>query len=118
MTLAAFLSAVSLALQHVGDALARHRPDPPPMRSAVASFYGYGGAATGACGALYADGLANRTLPCGARLVVCAARCSGAVVDDRGPYVAGRDFDLSLSLAQAIGFDFAAGVERIRWRRR
>jgi rare lipoprotein A (peptidoglycan hydrolase) len=96
-----------------GDPEPRHEP---PMREAVASFYDYGGAATGACGPLRADGLANRTLPCGTRLVVCAARCRRAVVDDRGPYVWGRDFDLSTSLASAVGFDFVRGVETIRWR--
>jgi hypothetical protein len=68
------------------------RPE-PPMREAVASFYDYGGAATGACGPLRADGVANRTLPCGTRLV-----------------------DLSASLAGAVGFDFVRGVQTIRWR--
>lgn len=94
-------------------------PHPHPVYlPAVASYYDYGGAATGACGALRADGVANRTLACGTRLVICAARCAPAVVDDRGPYIAGRDFDLSVSLAQAVGFDFDAGVTSIRWRRR
>ena len=96
-----------------GDPEPRHEP---PMREAVASFYGYGPGATGACGTLYPNGLANRTLPCGTRLVVCARRCVRAVVDDRGPYVWGRDFDLSTSLAGAVGFDFVRGVQTIRWR--
>jgi rare lipoprotein A (peptidoglycan hydrolase) len=116
--LAIIAASVSVGMRDVGRAVARHRPDPPPFESAVASYYDYGGASTGACGALRADGVANRTMPCGLRLTMCAARCAPATVDDRGPYVAGRDFDLSLSLAQAIGFDFGAGVATIRWRQR
>jgi rare lipoprotein A (peptidoglycan hydrolase) len=46
---------------------------------------------------------------------LCAARCVVAVVDDRGPYVYDRLWDLSASLAAAIGFDFGAGIASIRW---
>jgi rare lipoprotein A (peptidoglycan hydrolase) len=92
----------------------RHRRrDVDPFATAVASWYDYAGATTGACGALYSNGVANKTMPCGLRLVICAARCASAVVDDRGPFVAGRDFDLSASLAQDVGF---VGVGPIRWR--
>jgi coenzyme F420-reducing hydrogenase gamma subunit len=97
-----------------------HRPrprKPEPMHTALASFYDYGRATTGACGPLLRDGVANRTLPCGTRLVMCAARCASAVVDDYGPAAwTGRDFDLSVSLAGAIGFDLSAGVGTVRWR--
>lgn len=93
----------------------RRRPD-PPFHTAVASFYGYGGATTGACGALQSNGVASRTLPCWTRLTMCAARCAVAVVDDRGPYVGGRDFDLSVGLAESIRFPMSAGVAPVRWR--
>jgi rare lipoprotein A (peptidoglycan hydrolase) len=94
------------------------KPDPPPpMNRALASFYDYGNASTGACGPLLTDGVANRTLPCGTQLEICAARCSPAVVDDRGPTAwTGREFDLSVSLAGAIGFDLSAGVGTVQWR--
>jgi len=56
--------------------------------------------------------VANKTLACGTRVRVCADagghpshRCANAVVEDRGPYVAGRDWDLNIAVAQAIGFD-------------
>lgn len=61
----------------------------------------------------YAMGVANRTLPCGTRLVVCFVRCVQAVVFDRGPYVWPRSMDLSQQVAQAVGFD---GVATVRYR--
>jgi len=117
-------STVGLALQDAGIEInvpvaphhRRQHKRRPRYQVAIASWYGYGGAVDGACGQLQADGVANKTLPCWTRLVICATRCAGAVVDDRGPFVPGRDFDLSLSLAQAIGFDFYAGVTPVRWR--
>ncbi len=57
-------------------------------------------------------GVANKTLPCGHWLTVCAARCLRVRVIDRGPFVAGREFDLTIATARAIGF--TAGVGPIR----
>jgi rare lipoprotein A len=88
------------------------------MHPAVASYYGVadsGGPL--ACGGNLTSstlGVANRTLPCGHRLRVCARRCLMVRVIDRGPYVAGRDFDLTEATARAIGFDMLAGVGPIR----
>lgn len=52
-------------------------------------------------------GVANKTLPCGTKVRVCLDR-SGPCIDvrvvDRGPYVAGREFDLTEATARAIGF--------------
>jgi rare lipoprotein A (peptidoglycan hydrolase) len=107
-----------IAILILGLVMVGEIPPPPPRphwERAVASFYGYGGASEGACGELRADGVASRTMACGTRLVICAGRCATATVDDRGPYVAGRVFDLSESLASAAGFPFAAGVATVRW---
>jgi rare lipoprotein A len=46
---------------------------------------------------------AHPYLPFGTRLEVCYTDCVVVRVTDRGPYVAGRDLDLSQGAAQAIG---------------
>jgi rare lipoprotein A (peptidoglycan hydrolase) len=60
-------------------------------------------------------GVAHRTLPCGAQL---AFRHDGHTVTvpviDRGPYVAGRDFDLTPAAAGRLGVD---GVTAVEWHR-
>jgi rare lipoprotein A len=75
-------------------------------REAGASWYNDGG--NTACGFHAHYGVANRTLPCGTTV---AFRYNGrsvtAIVDDRGPYVGGRDWDLNQNTAAALGF---AGV--------
>jgi rare lipoprotein A len=49
---------------------------------------------------------AHRTLPLGTRLLVSYRRESVRVtVNDRGPYVAGYDIDLSLAAAREIGLN-------------
>ncbi len=81
------------------------------LPSAGASwFYDAGGTA---CGTHYAVGVAHRTLACGTRVMLCALRCAVAVVEDRGPYVAGRDWDLNPGAKAAIGF---GDVGLVRWR--
>ena len=51
---------------------------------------------------------AHRTLPLGTRLRVSLGGESVVVtVNDRGPYVAGRDLDLSLAAAQDIGLTYS-----------
>jgi hypothetical protein len=72
-------------------------------RPAGASWYNDAGHT--ACGFHAQYGVANRTLPCGTKV---AFRYNGrsvtATVDDRGPYVGGRDWDLDQSTATALGF--------------
>jgi len=82
-----------------------------------ASWYGpgfYGN--TTADGTVYTDTIilvANKTLPLGTKVAInYNGRTVVAPVKDRGPYVAGRDFDLSAGLAAALGF---SGVQTIRW---
>ena len=72
----------------------------------VASWYNDAGDT--ACGYHAGLGVANRTLPCGTRVTFhYGSRTVTAVVDDRGPYVGGRDWDLNQNTAAALGF---AGV--------
>lgn len=86
---------------------------PPPMQSAVASWYSLDG--VGACGMGAQAGyhVANKTLACGTRLEICRSSCVTAEVADRGPYVAGREFDLNVNVRNAVG---CAGVCVVRYR--
>jgi rare lipoprotein A len=69
----------------------------------VASWYDDGGST--ACGYHAGLGVANRTLPCGTRVQIrYGGRTVSAVVDDRGPYVGGRDWDLNQDTAAALRF--------------
>jgi rare lipoprotein A len=69
----------------------------------VASWY-YDGGATG-CGFHAGLGVANKSLPCGTHVTFgYGGRTVTAVVDDRGPYVGGRTFDLNQNTAAALGF--------------
>jgi len=53
---------------------------------------------------------AHPYLPMGTELEVCYASCTVVRVNDRGPYVGGRDLDLSQAAAEEIGLT-AAGVD-------
>jgi rare lipoprotein A len=69
----------------------------------VASWYEDGG--TTACGFHATYGIANKSLPCGTHVRLRRGnRTVTATVDDRGPYVYGRDYDLDQSTAAALGF--------------
>jgi rare lipoprotein A len=76
----------------------------------VASWYeDYG---TTACGYHAGYGVANRTLPCGTRVRLrYGGHSVTATVDDRGPYVYGRDFDLNQTTAAALHFGGVGTVE-------
>jgi rare lipoprotein A len=78
-------------------------------REAAASYYGpglYGGGL--ACGGTLQPGtlgVASKTLPCGARVkLLYRGRAITVPVVDRGPYVAGRDFDLTAATRERLGF--------------
>jgi peptidoglycan lytic transglycosylase len=69
----------------------------------VASWY-YDGGNT-ACGFHAGLGVANLSLPCGTRVRIrYGGRTVTATVDDRGPYVGGRSWDLNQGTAAALGF--------------
>jgi len=76
-------------------------------RLAEASWYGGGGSL--ACGGSLTSatlGVANKTLPCGTLVTLhYHGRTVRVPVVDRGPYVAGREFDLTEATKQALGFD-------------
>lgn len=82
---------------------------PPPIEHAIASWY-YDAGNT-ACGFHAGMGVANRTLPCGTRVTFYfGGRSVNAVVDDRGPYVYPREWDLNQTVAGALGFTGVATV--------
>jgi hypothetical protein len=68
-----------------------------------------------ACGVLYTRtvvGVANRTLPCGTLVAFSyAGRTVVAPVIDRGPYVAGRLWDLSGGLCTALRHCFTGSIK-------
>lgn len=80
-----------------------------PARAEIASIYGGG---DGLCGHRTASGerfnctamtAAHRTFPFGTHLVVCHDGCVTVRINDRGPWVRGRQLDLSPAAAHAIG---------------
>jgi rare lipoprotein A len=77
----------------------------------MASVYG---GRDGYCGSRTANGervncsamtAAHRRLPFGTRVRVCHGKCVTVRINDRGPFVRGRDIDLSPAAARAIGLD-------------
>jgi rare lipoprotein A len=78
-------------------------------RRADASYYGPGLYGNGvACGGTLMPGtlgVANKTLPCGTRVKLrYRGRTLTVPVIDRGPYVAGRDYDLTEATRERLGF--------------
>ena len=83
---------------------------PHPSHAAVASWYAPG---DGSAGGRTASGerftgrdltAAHRTLPFGTQVRVChGSACVVVRINDRGPFVRGRDIDLSRAAAAAIG---------------
>lgn len=96
----------------------------PPVvwRKAVASMYDpalggiNGNPNGGACIGRAKDmpfTVAHKTLPCGTAVVIKGPKGSAPTfVADRGPFVAGRDFDLRRAVADAVGLP---GVGPIEW---
>jgi hypothetical protein len=79
------------------------------FRQAGASYYGPGLYGNGvACGGTLMPGtlgVANKTLPCGTRVKLrYHGRSVTVPVIDRGPYVAGRDYDLTEATKLRLGF--------------
>jgi rare lipoprotein A len=69
-----------------------------------------------ACGGLLGRdqlGVAHKTAPCGTLITFTyAGRSLTVPVIDRGPYVAGREWDLTGATADALGF---LGLGQIQW---
>ncbi len=76
-------------------------------RLAEASWYGGGGSL--ACGGWLTSstmGVASKTLPCGTPITLrYGGRTVRVRVVDRGPYVAGREYDLTEATKRALGFE-------------
>uniref|UniRef100_A0A7V4G7X5 Probable endolytic peptidoglycan transglycosylase RlpA n=1 Tax=Desulfobacca acetoxidans TaxID=60893 RepID=A0A7V4G7X5_9BACT len=65
---------------------------------------------------MFADTVAHRTLPLGTEVTLSNPRTGQAVqarVTDRGPFVAGRDLDVSYGVAKKLGM-LQAGVARLK----
>ena len=82
----------------------------------VASIYG---GRDGLCGSRTANGerlncaamtAAHRRLPFGTFVRVCHSGCATVRINDRGPWVRGRDIDLSPAAARAIGLSSTGHV--------
>jgi peptidoglycan lytic transglycosylase len=92
-----------------GSSVRSHRMRINVYRPAEASYYGpglYGGGL--ACGGTLTPnklGVANKTLPCGARVTL---RYGGHTVTvpviDRGPYAGNREYDLTAATKAKLGF--------------
>jgi rare lipoprotein A (peptidoglycan hydrolase) len=108
-------------LEHVdtGGAVVDAADLPPgPWYTSIASFYGAPLSGNGvACGGIlhpWTLGVANKTLPCGTKVVFqYGSRAIEVKVIDRGPYIAGREWDLTAATAVALHFP---GLGPVRWR--
>jgi len=96
---------------------------PEPAQSLQASWYGprYHGRLTASGEVFDMNQLtaAHRELPFGTRLqVTYPANGHGVLVriNDRGPFVAGRDLDLSLAAARRLGIE-QQGLARVEYER-
>lgn len=97
--------------------LPRPKPKPKPWANALASWYQITGSSLGCPPYRPMDtttlGVAHKSLACGTRVRISyRGRTVMATVNDRGPYVGPREFDLSGAVRNALGFD---GVATIRW---
>ncbi len=80
--------------------------------ASVFTDYGLGLACGGVLGR-YQLGVAHKTAPCGTMITFAyGGRSITVPVIDRGPYIAGREWDLTGATAEALGFP---GLGRIAW---
>ncbi len=56
---------------------------------------------------MYGNTAAHKTLPFGTKLLVCYDGCAIVRINYRGPYVGGRQLDLSYAAAEQIGLLWA-----------
>jgi rare lipoprotein A (peptidoglycan hydrolase) len=81
--------------------------------ASVETLYGH----RDACGGILRPrglGVANKTLPCGTEVIfLYQGRAIRVPVVDRGPYIQGREWDLSGAAAEALHFP---GLGPVQWR--
>ena len=96
---------------------AAHAAKTEPMSRMVASVYSEGNrVASGKKFDPAAMTVAHRTLPFGTRLLVSyGGNAAEVVVNDRGPFVRGRDIDLSRGVAHALHFSGVGKVTVVYW---
>jgi rare lipoprotein A len=87
------------------------RAQPRAGALVTASWYGAGHhnrkTASGARFNMYQNTLAHRTMPMGTRVRLVNpdnGKIAVGVVNDRGPYIKGRDVDVSYAMAKQLGF--------------
>jgi rare lipoprotein A len=113
------LLAVAVSLAVTAQTRSSSSRTPQPEGSYLALAGSSGPAAFGrrtACGGVIRPetiGVSHPTLPCGARVFITYdGQTVLAQVVDRGPYVPGRQFDLTDALARRVGL---RGVQQIHW---
>jgi rare lipoprotein A (peptidoglycan hydrolase) len=88
---------------------------PGPYQVSIASVYTDYGLPIACGGVLHVPqlGVANKTLPCGTEVTfIYNGRAIRVPVIDRGPYIAGREWDLTGATAEALHFP---GLGPIYW---
>jgi len=110
-------TAVALAVSSAINAHGSRLPLPVGSYTALAGWSGLGPVGTKtACGEVISattEGVANPVLPCGVEIYIgYRGKHVLTRVVDRGPYVPGREFDLTEALAQRLGL---FGVQQIDW---
>lgn len=103
-------------LNFSGELLNPSQLPPGQYYVSIASVYTNYGSPV-ACGGILQVaelGVANKTLPCGTEVIfVYDGRAIRVPVIDRGPYIAGREWDLTGATAEALQFP---GLGPIEWR--
>lgn len=124
MSKLSFMASAAIAAGLVSPAVAHNRPvqvsdpDPGPSAYATASFYNDVGQPIASGGVLApgAMNVAHKTLPFGTQITFYfKGRATCATVTDRGPYIAGREFDLGPGTADTLGFA-PYGVAQVGYR--
>ncbi|MFZ0042779.1 MAG: septal ring lytic transglycosylase RlpA family protein [Solirubrobacteraceae bacterium] len=103
-------------LNFSGELLKLSELPPGEFFTSIASVYTDYGKPVACGGVLHVPelGVANKTLPCGTKVIfVYGGRAIKVPVIDRGPYIAGREWDLTGATAEALRFP---GLGPIRWR--
>ena len=78
----------------------------PMLTSWYGSYFHGRTTANGETYNMYGNTAAHKTLPFGTKLLVCYNGCAVVRINDRGPYIGGRQLDLSYGAASNIGLTY------------